>query len=85
MALPAMPRLWKKFVLTIWNPTIQKDMVVIRRHSTAASIWAASCMNMPAMAAGKRCAMMAPSVVTTSPAEAARKRVRKSRWNLPAP
>ncbi len=80
IALPAMPSAWKKLVDTTWNPTIQKDIVVMRMQFTAHSICDSSCMNMAAMALGLSAPMMLPSEVITTPDAAASQNVLNSRW-----
>ena len=64
MDLPAIPTLWKKFVVTIWNPTIGKNMNMILIPFSAISMSSLSVVNITINSFGKSSAMRKPKVVT---------------------
>ena len=64
MDFPAIPTLWKKFVVTIWNPTIGKNMNMILMPFSAMSISSPSVVNITMKSLGKSSAIRKPNVVT---------------------
>lgn len=65
MLIFALPMLWKKLVITIWNPTIGNVTIIMRMADADMPISVASDVNRRAHNVGTNSATRKPVVVTT--------------------